>query len=138
MKIAILSVLLLTASPAFAQDKLCIDASSREQYNARPISQHEVLAKNAFGADHRHQGGDDEAMGFKLKIAAQRPKHEAARQRAHQAQCDIDQTAGALLAHDQAGQPADEGAEHDPAENLHVSFLTMGGLDPPIQAQFRV
>jgi hypothetical protein len=53
MKIAILSVLLLTAGPAFAQDKFCIDASSREQYNARPISQHEVLAKNAFGADHR-------------------------------------------------------------------------------------
>ena len=53
MKIAILSVLLLTAGPAFAQDKFCIDASTREQYNARPISQHEVLARNAFGADHR-------------------------------------------------------------------------------------
>src|SRR3954466_3048709 len=53
MKIAVLSALLLTAGPAFAQDKLCIDASTREQYNARPISQHEVLAKNAFGADHR-------------------------------------------------------------------------------------
>ena len=53
MKYAVLSVLLLLAGPAFAQDKLCIDASSREQYNARPISQHEVLAKNAFGAEHR-------------------------------------------------------------------------------------
>src|SRR4051794_1941472 len=53
MKYAVLFVLLLVAEPAFAQDKLCIDASGRDQYNARPISQHEVLAKNAFGADHR-------------------------------------------------------------------------------------
>jgi hypothetical protein len=43
----------LVAGSAFAQDKLCIDASAREQYNARPISQHEVLARNAFGVDHR-------------------------------------------------------------------------------------
>jgi hypothetical protein len=53
MKIAILSFLVLTSVPAFAQDKLCIDASSRDQYNARPIALHEVLARNAFGADHR-------------------------------------------------------------------------------------
>ena len=53
MKIAILPVLLLTSFPAFAQDKLCIDASSREQYNARPITLHDVLARNAFGADRR-------------------------------------------------------------------------------------
>jgi hypothetical protein len=53
MKIAILPVLLLTSFPAFAQDKLCIDASSREQYNARPIALHDVLARNAFGADRR-------------------------------------------------------------------------------------
>ena len=53
MKRTILSLLLLTCGPAFAQDKLCIDASSRDQYNARPISQHEVLARNALGSDRR-------------------------------------------------------------------------------------
>jgi hypothetical protein len=53
MKRIILTALLLLSGPAFAQDKLCIDASSREQYNARPISQHEVLARNALGSDRR-------------------------------------------------------------------------------------
>ncbi len=53
MKHVVLSALLLVSGPAFAQDKICIDASSREQYNVQPISQHEVLAKNALGADHR-------------------------------------------------------------------------------------
>jgi hypothetical protein len=49
MKPLILVGLLLTTVPAFAQDRLCIDTSSREHYNARPISQHEVLARNALG-----------------------------------------------------------------------------------------
>src|SRR5205807_865584 len=34
-------------------DSICIDASSRNQYNARPLAQHEVLAKNAFGQEKR-------------------------------------------------------------------------------------
>lgn len=43
-----------TAMPAFAQDKpLCIDASQTDRYNARPLSMHTVLARNAFGSDHR-------------------------------------------------------------------------------------
>ena len=43
-----------TAMPAFAQDKpLCIDASQTDRYNARPLSLHTVLARNAFGSDHR-------------------------------------------------------------------------------------
>jgi hypothetical protein len=42
------------ALPAFAQDKpLCVDASQDGRYNARPISLHEVLARNAFGSDKR-------------------------------------------------------------------------------------
>lgn len=50
----VLLFLVFAATPAFAQDKpLCIDASETDRYNARPISQHEVLAKNAFGHDHR-------------------------------------------------------------------------------------
>lgn len=53
MKLAVLPLLLLISGSAFAEDKICIDASSRERYNARPISRHEVLARNAFGADHR-------------------------------------------------------------------------------------
>jgi len=52
MKLAVLFVIL--AAPAFAQEKpLCIDASRDGKYNARPISLHEVLARNAFGADKR-------------------------------------------------------------------------------------
>ena len=56
MKHVILSALLLTSAfaPAFAQDKpdrVCIDASSGDRYNARPISQHEVLARNAVGPE---------------------------------------------------------------------------------------
>lgn len=55
MKYAVLSVMLaVTAAPAFAQDKpLCVDASETDRYNARPISQHDVLARNAFGHDRR-------------------------------------------------------------------------------------
>ena len=52
MRLAVL--LLLLAVPAKAQEKpLCIDASARAQYNARPISQHAVLARNAVGSDRR-------------------------------------------------------------------------------------
>ena len=61
MKYVILSVLLLGAGPAFAQDKgpanpdgkVCVDATSGGRYNARPISQHEVLARNATGPEKR-------------------------------------------------------------------------------------
>jgi hypothetical protein len=53
MKLAVLFVI-LAAMPAFAQEKpFCIDASRDGQYNARPISLHEVLARNAFGPDKR-------------------------------------------------------------------------------------
>ena len=51
MKYVILSVLLLGAGPAVAQDKVCVDATSGDRYNARPISQHEVLARNAIGPE---------------------------------------------------------------------------------------
>jgi len=51
---AVLSVLLFAATPVFADvGSLCVDASGRERYNARPLSQHEVLAKNAFGQEKR-------------------------------------------------------------------------------------
>jgi hypothetical protein len=41
-------------TPAFAQDKpLCVDASRDGRYNARPLSLHTVLARNAFGSDQR-------------------------------------------------------------------------------------
>ncbi len=53
MKLAVLFAV-LAAAPALAQEKpLCIDASRDGQYNARPISLHEVLARNAFGPDRR-------------------------------------------------------------------------------------
>jgi hypothetical protein len=48
----ILSVLILTSTAALAQPS-CLRADSRDAYNARPISLHEVLAKNALGSDHR-------------------------------------------------------------------------------------
>ena len=47
----VLSALILTSAAALAQP--CLRAQSRNDYNARPISRHEVLAKNALGADHR-------------------------------------------------------------------------------------
>ena len=53
MTYAVFGVLLLAATPAFAQDKICVDASSGQRYNARPISQHEVLARNAIGPERR-------------------------------------------------------------------------------------
>jgi hypothetical protein len=57
MKQAVLFVMFVAvATPALAQapDKpLCIDASRDGRYNARPISLHEILARNAFGADKR-------------------------------------------------------------------------------------
>lgn len=60
MKYAVIPVLLLASvpvlAPAVAQDKpdrVCIDATSGDRYNARPISQHEVLARNATGPEKR-------------------------------------------------------------------------------------
>ena len=54
MKHAVLSLLLLAATPALADTgSICIDASSRTAYNARPLAQHDVLARNALGSDHR-------------------------------------------------------------------------------------
>ena len=50
---AVFSVLLVAATSASAQDKICVDASSGTRYNARPISQHEVLARNAIGPEKR-------------------------------------------------------------------------------------
>ena len=54
MKFAVLFVIFAAATPAFAQDKpLCVDASQDGRYSARPLSLHTVLARNAFGSDHR-------------------------------------------------------------------------------------
>jgi hypothetical protein len=54
MKHVVLPKLLASATSALAEPaSLCIDASSRNQYNARPLAQHDVLARNAMGADHR-------------------------------------------------------------------------------------
>ena len=54
MKHAVLFSLLATTAPAFADTgSICIDASSRNNYNARPLAQHDVLARNALGSDHR-------------------------------------------------------------------------------------
>jgi hypothetical protein len=54
MKYAVLFVMLAAATPAFAQSTpLCVDASRDGRYNARPLSLHTVLARNAFGSDHR-------------------------------------------------------------------------------------
>lgn len=53
MKHVVLACLLIMPASAFAQDKVCIDATSGDRYNARPISQHEVLARNAMGSDKR-------------------------------------------------------------------------------------
>ncbi|HWU56168.1 MAG TPA: hypothetical protein VN175_11750 [Rhizomicrobium sp.] len=49
-----LAVLLAVSTPALAgTNSICVDASSRNQYNARPISLHDVLARNAIGPDRR-------------------------------------------------------------------------------------
>jgi len=55
MKYLVLSALFaIAATPALADaNSLCIDASSRNQYNARPLGVHDVLARNAFGAEKR-------------------------------------------------------------------------------------
>ena len=55
MKLAVLFVIFAAGmAPAFAQDKpLCLDASQDGRYNARPLSLHTILARNAFGSDHR-------------------------------------------------------------------------------------
>jgi len=47
----VLCVMILTSGAALAQP--CLRADNRDEYYARPISLHEVLAKNALGADHR-------------------------------------------------------------------------------------
>jgi len=47
-------LLSLLATPALADTgSICVDASDHNQYNARPIAQHDVLARNALGPDHR-------------------------------------------------------------------------------------
>ena len=52
MKHAVLFIAL--ATPALADTgSICVDASSRNQYNARPFAVHEVLARNAIGSDRR-------------------------------------------------------------------------------------
>ena len=59
MKLAVLFVIFAASAapafaPALAQDKpLCVDASQHDRYNARPLSLHTVLARNAFGEDRR-------------------------------------------------------------------------------------
>ena len=54
MKHVVLLSLLAAATPAVADTgAICVDASSRNQYNARPLAQHDILARNAFGSDHR-------------------------------------------------------------------------------------
>jgi hypothetical protein len=54
MKYAVLFILLAATTPAWADGNgICVDASDRNQYNARPLSQHEVLARNAFGHEKR-------------------------------------------------------------------------------------
>lgn len=52
MKYALLSALLAVSTPALA-DSICVDASSHSYYNARPLSLHDVLARNALGAEKR-------------------------------------------------------------------------------------
>jgi hypothetical protein len=51
---AVLLILLAAATPAFADTgSICIDASDHNQYNARPLSLHDVLARNALGQEKR-------------------------------------------------------------------------------------
>jgi hypothetical protein len=52
MKTPAFLCLMLAAAPALAQTppkSLCVDATRNTSYNARPISLHEVLARNATG-----------------------------------------------------------------------------------------
>lgn len=54
MRYAILAAILTAATPAMADaGGICVDASDRNRYNAQPLSQHEVIAKNAFGQEKR-------------------------------------------------------------------------------------
>src|SRR4249919_1983027 len=54
MKHVVLFILLAAATPAIADTgSICVDASSHNQYNARPLAQHDVLARNALGSDRR-------------------------------------------------------------------------------------
>jgi len=53
MKLPAFIFLMIVAAPALAQapptKSLCVDATRNTGYNARPISLHEVLARNATG-----------------------------------------------------------------------------------------
>jgi hypothetical protein len=54
MKYAVFSLLLFAATPVLADtNSICVDASSRNDYNARPLSRHDVLARNAIGPEKR-------------------------------------------------------------------------------------
>ena len=54
MKHAVLFILLAAVTPALADTgSICVDASDHNQYYARPLSLHEVLARNALGKDKR-------------------------------------------------------------------------------------
>jgi hypothetical protein len=54
MKYAVLFALLAVSTPALADaNSVCVDASSQNQYNARPLSLHDVLARNAIGPEKR-------------------------------------------------------------------------------------
>lgn len=54
MKYAVLFALLALSTSALADtNSICVDASSNNQYNARPLSQHDVLARNAIGPEKR-------------------------------------------------------------------------------------
>lgn len=54
MKYSVLLLGFLAATPAFADTgSICVDASSRNQYNGRPLALHDVLARNALGSDRR-------------------------------------------------------------------------------------
>jgi hypothetical protein len=55
MRVFILAAVLTAfAAPALAADPpLCLQASRHNDYNARPLSLHEVIARNAIGSDKR-------------------------------------------------------------------------------------
>lgn len=57
MKVPVCLALFLSAAPAIAQPPpqkpVCIRAGDNNDYNARPIGLHEVLARNQMGSDRR-------------------------------------------------------------------------------------
>ena len=54
MKYVFLAALLAVSAPALADtNTICVDASGHDQYNARPLSLHDVLARNALGHEKR-------------------------------------------------------------------------------------